>query len=562
MPLSGILDILGLSVKNISSLVSKIGVARLSAMLGVTMFLLGFFAFLILRVSEPQLAPLYTQLSFEDSSAIVSELQASGIVHKIRGEGSVILVPRDDITRVRMQLAQSNLPTGGSMGYEIFDNSSSLGTTSFVQNINHLRALEGELVRTISSLSRVQNARVHLAIPKERLFNREEKTPSASIVLKVRGVLSGGEIRAIQHLVASAVEGLNPTRVSIVDDKGTLLASGDDSTAIGATGHMHDQIVAFETRMQKAVEALISNVVGSGRARVQVNAELDFNRLTRTQEAFDPNGQVVRSTQTRELSDSSSETVNNQGVSVAAELPNAGADGAQTGSSNNSSTTEETTNFEIGKTTTVHVTEPGSIKRLSVAVVVDGTYSPGENGISAYQPRDQAELDQIAAIVRSAVGFDANRGDVVEVVNLQFAEGPDVIEFSDSGSIFDFTRDDLFYFAEMAVTLLISALLIFFVIRPLLSKALVQEEEPAQGTQMVVSDNGDLVPVALDENGQITSEAISTALANPTDEKMNLAKALGEQQMGNLKEVGDLVLANPSQATMVVRDWVNEGARA
>ena len=192
----------------------------------VAVLMLGFFAFLVMRASSPQLAPLYSGLSLEDSSAIVRELQTMGTPYELRGDGETIMIPRDQITTVRMNLAGNGLPARGQVGYEIFDQQNTLGATSFVQNINNVRALEGELARTISSLARIKSARVHLVLPERELFRRERKDPTASIVVSVRGELSNGEIRAIQHLMGSAIEGLNPNKVSIIDDSGRLLASG------------------------------------------------------------------------------------------------------------------------------------------------------------------------------------------------------------------------------------------------------------------------------------------------------------------------------------------------
>src|SRR6266542_7051726 len=196
------------------------------AMVAVTTALIGFFAFVIMRVTTPQMTTLFTDLTAEDSSSIIKDLERQAIPFELRNEGAVIMVPKDKVTRLRMKLAEGGLPKGGGMGYEIFDKSDSLGTTSFVQNINHLRALEGELARTIRALDRVQAARVHLVLPERPLFSRDKVEPSASIVLKVRGMLEPQQVRAIRHLVASAVNGLKAERVSIVDEAGRLLADG------------------------------------------------------------------------------------------------------------------------------------------------------------------------------------------------------------------------------------------------------------------------------------------------------------------------------------------------
>ena len=196
------------------------------AMVAVTAALIGFFAFVIMRVTTPQMTTLFTDLSTEDSSGIIKDLERQAIPFELRNDGAVIMVPKDKVTRLRMKLAEGGLPKGGGVGYEIFDKSDALGTTSFVQNINHLRALEGELARTIRAIDRIQAARVHLVLPERPLFSRETPEPSASIVVRVRGALEPQQIRAIRHVVASAVNGLKPQRVSIVDEAGQLLADG------------------------------------------------------------------------------------------------------------------------------------------------------------------------------------------------------------------------------------------------------------------------------------------------------------------------------------------------
>src|SRR6516165_6736813 len=229
-------------------------------MVAVTVALVGFFGFLILRVTAPQMTTLFTDLTFEDSSAIVKDLERQGIPFEMKNDGAIIMVPKDRVARLRMKLAESGLPKGGGVGYEIFDKSDALGTTSFVQNINHLRALEGELARTIRAIDRVQAARVHLVLPERPLFARETPEPSASIVVRVRGTLEPQQIRSIRHLVASAVNGLKPQRVSIVDESGQLLADGAASDVDQAVGD--ERRATFEKRMRKQVEDIVSSVVG------------------------------------------------------------------------------------------------------------------------------------------------------------------------------------------------------------------------------------------------------------------------------------------------------------
>jgi flagellar M-ring protein FliF len=541
---------------------NRLGLQRVAAMAVVAVLMLGFFAFLIMRASSPQMAPLYTGLSFEDSSAIVAELQKQNVPNEIRGDGDTILVPRDQITTLRMSLAENGLPTRGQVGYEIFDQQNSLGATSFVQNINNVRALEGELARTISSLARIKSARVHLVLPERALFSRDKKDPTASIVLAVRGELSSGEIRAIQHLVASAIEGLTPNRVSIVDDTGSLLAAGvgDASDPTVLSGEADERTTAVESRLKTRIEDLLANVVGDGRARVQVSADLDLTHVTRTAETFNPDGQVVRSTQTKDVANSTNATGADGQVSASTQLPGSG--GNTSGPTEQGSTTEETTNYEISKTSQTEMTDPGAIKRLSVAVVVDGTYATDAQGNQTYAPRDQATLDQIKSLVQSAIGFDQTRGDQITIANLQFASGPTPSAIGTAGpGLFDFTRDDLVSGAEMLVTLLIALALVFFVMRPLLKRVLAPENAPLAlpmsaeiGHSLVPAmAGGPPMPMPQQEDEQPARPAQSPAW-------MKDARSQGAAQAQTLKTVGSLVEDNPKQAALIVRDWLSSGA--
>ncbi|WP_332700005.1 flagellar basal-body MS-ring/collar protein FliF [Devosia sp.] len=542
---------------NLSQLINRIGLPRLAAMAVVAVLMLGFFGFLIMRAQTPNLAPLYTGLSLEDSSAIVTELQTLNIPYELRGEGDTILIPRDQITTVRMTLAGSGLPQRGQVGYEIFDQQSTLGATSFVQNLNNVRALEGELARTISSLNRIKSARVHLVLPERELFRRERSDPSASIVLAVRGELANSEIRAIQHMVASAIEGLTPTRVSIVDDQGNLLASGSGDDAQGAlAGDTAERTLSYENRLRTRVEDMLANVVGPGRARVEVSAEIDFNRSTTTQETFDPESQVVRSSQLRETENLTAGA--NGQVTVANELPGASQNNGAAGASEQGTSSEEVTNYEISKTTQTAVTEAGSVKRLSVAVVVDGVYAADPSlGTETYTPRSADQIAQILTLVRSAVGYSAERGDSVEVVNMQFAERPELAApgTDSSGGLLDFTRDDLMNGAEMAVTLLIALALVFFVMRPLLKKVMTPETQPLAlpsaaevGHHGVLSADGHVIPDPAEEQRDKTPAWVANA------------KSMGETQLQTLKMVGNLVEENPRQAALIVRDWLGSAA--
>ena len=443
-------------------------------MVAVTAALIGFFAFVIMRVTTPQMTTLFTDLSLEDSSAVIKDLERQAVPFEIRNDGAVIMVPKDKVTRLRMKLAENGLPKGGGVGYEIFDKSDALGTTSFVQNINHLRALEGELARTIRAIDRVQAARVHLVLPERPLFARETPEPSASIVVRVRGALEPQQIRAIRHLVASAVNGLKPQRVSIVDEAGQLLADGANGSNDNAVGD--ERRAAFEKRMRNEIEAIVSSVVGAGRARVQLSADFDYNKITQTSDRFDPEGRVLRSSQTREESSVTAE--NNGQVTVGNELPGSQQNAPGAAARDQSRKTEETNNYEIYRTTKTEVTEAGKVNRISVAVLVDGSYTKNEKGEMVYEDRSKEQLDRIAALVRSAIGFDQKRGDQVEVVNLRFAEAPAVAPLPEPTgwlAMLHFTKDDVMYVIELGVMMLLGLVVLFMVIRPLVRRIITEE---------------------------------------------------------------------------------------
>ena len=516
------------------------------AMIAVTTALVAFFAFVIMRVTTPQMTTLFTDLTAEDSSSIIKDLERQAIPFELRNEGAVIMVPKDKVTRLRMKLAESNLPKGGGVGYEIFDKSDALGTTSFVQNINHLRALEGELSRTIRAIDKIQAARVHLVLPERPLFSRETPEPSASIVVRVRGSLEPAQIRAIRHVVASAVNGLKPQRVSIVDETGRLLADGaggDESTA------GDERRSAFEKRMRNEVEGIVSSVVGQGRARVQLTADFDYNKITQTSDKFDPEGRVLRSSQSREESSATAE--NNGQVTVNNELPGNQANSAPA-ARDQSKKSEETNNYEISRITKTEVTEVGRVNKISVAVLVDGAYSKNEKGEMVYQDRSKEQLDRIATLVRSAIGFDQKRGDQVEVVNLRFAEAPSVppvVEPTGLLGMLQFTKDDVMYVIELGVMMLLGLVVLFMVIRPLVKRILAAEVVP--------SLTHEAAPALTDGSAE---GAAGQALLPGAVSLIDVAQVQGQVHAQAVHKVGELAERNPNETASIVRQWLTEPA--
>jgi flagellar M-ring protein FliF len=552
-------------VQGLIDFVKSLGAARLGAMAAVTLALVGFFAFLIVRMTTPEMVPLFTDLSLNDSASILKELDSKGINYELRNGGSVVMVPRAKVARLRMTLAEDGLPKGAGVGYEIFDKSDTLGATNFVQHINRLRALEGELARTIRSLDQVEAARVHLVLPQRQLFSRDKAEPTASIVLKVRGVLRPGQVRAIRHLVASAVNGLKPDRISVVDESGKLLAdgSGDDSTA-SAQG-AEERKIAYETRLRKEVKSIVDSVVGPGHARVQINADFDLNRITETTNKYDPNGRVIRSSQTREETDSSgSHTKVGGAVSVSAQLPNNGGSGQSGASGDSTHKTEEVVNYEISHTSKTEIIEPGRVKRISAAVLVDGVYTKGANGKMVYQPRSKQELARITALVRSAIGFDTKRGDQVEVVNLRFARPTPIPINQPTGWMakLNFTKADIMRAADLGVMALLGLLVLLMVVRPLVRRIITPEGMDAgktgragvAGALGVNEENNNAAKV------QVVSSEEKVAISNRTSEMIDIAQVHGQVHAKSVQKVGELADQNPHETVSIIRSWLHEDA--
>jgi len=522
-------------------------------MIAVTLALVGFFGFVIMRVTTPQMTTLFTDLSVEDSSSIIKELERQAIPYEMRNDGAILMVPKDKVTRLRMKLAEGGLPKGGGVGYEIFDKSDTLGSTSFVQNINHLRALEGELARTIRAIDRIQAARVHLVLPERPLFSRETPEPSASIVLRVRGALEPQQVRAIRHLVASAVNGLKPQRVSIVDEAGQLLADGAAGDAANGGVTSDERRINFEKRMRGEVESIVSSVVGNGRARVQLSADFDYNKVTQTSDKFDPEGRVLRSSQSREESSTTADNRDGQ-VTVNNELPGNQRQDNATAARDQSKKSEETNNYEISRTTKTEVTEAGRVNRISVAVLVDGIYSKNEKGETVYQARDKEQLDRIAALVRSAIGFDQKRGDQVEVVNLRFAEGPSVQPINEPAGflgMLQFTKDDVMNLIELVVMMLLGLVVVFMVVRPLVKRILSPDTSPA---------NPAPVPALADASqAQATGQNLVPG-TNATAQMIDVAQVQGQVHAQSVHRVGELAERNPTETASIIRQWLAEPA--
>ncbi|HTI86211.1 MAG TPA: flagellar basal-body MS-ring/collar protein FliF [Alphaproteobacteria bacterium] len=539
----------------------NLGPSRLLVIAAIVAASIAFFFFITSRLTTPSMALLYSDLDPTDSGRIVAKLEAQKVPYDLRGNGQ-IYVPGDQVLRLRMTMAGEGLPSGGSMGYELFDKSEAFGTSSFVLDVQHLRALEGELSRSIRSLNYVQNARVHLVLPKREAFSREPQEASASVLLQMVGGrrLSKTEVAAIQHLVASAVPKLKSSRISIVDNQGTLLANGEakDEKAAGALAG-DDARLAYEMRMSRTIEDMLERTVGPGRVRAEVTADMDFDRMSTTSETYDPDGQVVRSTQSVEENNASRDG-ETQPVSVAGNLPGQPATGpTNSAASNKSSRTEETVNYEISKKTETYVREGGAVKHLSVAVLVDGTYGSGANGGRTYQPRSADEMQMLTRLVQSAVGYNAERGDKVEVVNLRFAQGDDTVD-EVTRPLFGMSKNDYMRIAELVVMGVVAILILLMVVRPLMKRILESLPDAIASSKNLISDTiaaaqqPSLLPPGADP-------ALIGALGAPigiggSDAQIDLAQVEGRVRESTVKKVGEIVDKHPEEAVNIIRSWM------
>ena len=551
----------------IAELLRQLGPVRVAALAATGIAVLGFFIFLSSRLSSGGMALLYGDLDPQDSGQIIQTLQSKNIPYDIKAGGKQIFVPGDQVLQLRVSLAESGLPGGGSVGYEIFDNNQGIGTTNFVQNINLVSALEGELARTIGAMRNVRGARVHLVMPRRELFSREKQEASASVVLQVQGSarLGNEQVQAIQHLIAAAVPGMDPQKISVLDDRGQLLARGNGDSASAAAGTADEMRVGFENRMRQAIIELLERTVGLNRVRAEITAEIDYDRVVENAEIFDPDSQVARSTQTVQENENSSENDDQDTVTVQNNLPEteATAAGAGTSAASQVSRTEETVNFEITKTIRNRIKESGQIKRLSVAVLVDGKYVENNDGDKVWQPRAADELAQLETLVKSAVGFNEQRGDSVEIVNMQFVK-LEPLEFDDGSLFLGISKEEFMQLAEILVLAVVGLLVILLVVRPVLTRLF--ESMPTALAGGPAGALGDQEGVAL---AQLTGPEATADMAelleedeedeeddSLLDQMIDINQVEGRVRASSLKQIGEIVDKHPEEAIAIVRNWM------
>lgn len=530
----------------------------------------------VMWVQTPGFRPLYTNLAERDQARVIEELAKTGIPHKIDSASGAILVPDKQMHEARLKLAAQGLPKAGNNGFETMESGNSFGSSQFLETARYQHALEGELARSIMSINVVQNARVHLAIPKQSAFLRNRQQPSASVVVNLYAgrSLDEGQVAAVVHLVASSIPNMTAENVTIVDQQGRLLASNSkQQREYGASATQFEHTRKLEESYIKRIEDILSPIIGAGGVRAQVALDMDYTVTEQTEESFKPQGGAVRSEQVAEevaqpvagavaggvggipgaLSNQppAAGTVSETAAAKPADKGDAGKDtkGAKDAKAGKegkdkaadavaaapaNTSRRATRNYELGRTIQHTRAAPGKIKRLSVAVLVDNKQTVNDDGEAERKPLAKEEIERLTALIKDAIGFNAERGDSVQVTNIAFSTPPEAEPlpdqaFLDKPWVADLGKQSLAGFLVLSI--------VFGVLRPMLrslmSKPLPVETDMAAGGMPALAHTGGV------------RHALPAGHAN-YDVQLNTAKSLATQ--------------DPKRVAQVVKNWVaNDG---
>lgn len=573
--------------KGLIAQLARSGRMRIAAALVVVALVGGGLGVLMLQGGNASKKLLFSGLDLEEAAAISQKLDTANVAYSLEGGGSSIFVDAAKVEDARMMLSEQGLPTRGSVGWEIFDKSDALGETQFVLNIKKLRAMEGELERSIASYDLVQSAKVHLSLPEKPLFSSNAERPKAAVVLKLAGSMMPNEkVRAIRNLVASQVPGLDVNAVTVTSTDGRLLAAASDDGSTGMSGGAgtDERRSAMEDSYRKKVLDVIENIAGPGAAKVTVSIDADFNKVTESKEIYNPDSRVVRSETTVEDSSSNVDKQPGDQTTVANNVPT-GAQPvapAQPTSQANTSRNESTVNYEIDKTVRTEVIEGGAIRRLSVAVALDQVRVPGKDGAPAtYQDRSPEEVARITSLVKSAVLFSDQRGDVVTVESTAFARPDTSLDGGEAPGPFEFDKFDLVRIGEILALVLTALALVFFVLRPLVSGLFSKPEAEDLPPEILklkgakrakaIAAHQAAVMAALQHQATASNESSgnmmlpsSTAVGFdlPAPERLDagidVARISGQVKASSIKKISEVVSSHPDESIAIIRSWLAE----
>ncbi len=537
-----------------------LGVARLAALAGVALGMLALFALLALRGGSEPMALLYGDLDLRDSAQMIEQLNRQHIAYRVTGGGTQVLVPADLVAQARVGLAKDGLPSGGSVGYEIFDRSDGLAATEFQQQINETRALEGELDRTIRAINGVRAVRVHLVLPRREPFARDRQDAQASVLLTMNGAarLDREGIQAILNLVAAAVPGLRPKNIAVVDSRGDLLARAGEPTGSTSEALTTEEVRrATELRLSRAVEEMLEKSLGPGRVRAEATVRMSFDHVKQTEERYDPDGQVTRSSQS--VNSTSRTTEPNSAVTAQNNLPNADAGTNPTGTQE--ARQEETTNFEIGKTVRTLIQDQPQIDRVSLAVMVDGTTTTGPDGKTTWQPRSAEELARITTLVKTAIGYDAKRGDQVEVVSMRFVtEDPPPAAAPPRLFGLGLEQASLLHLAETGLIGLIGLLALLLVLRPMVVRLTTLAPDRLAGGSGPLAlglPGPSAAGTSVSAEAALSASGTSAVAGLLEDESMvSIAQIEGQLRASSVRRISELADRHPDETLSILRGWM------
>ncbi|AIB16556.1 flagellar M-ring protein FliF (plasmid) [Azospirillum argentinense] len=555
-----------------------LGRTRLLVLAGTGVGIVLAVATMAVLLSRPHMTPLYTGLEPAEAGRIVKAVEAMGVPVSAAFDGTAVQVPEAEVPRLRMLLAEKGLPSRGGIGYELFDTDKPLGITSFMQRMNRLRAMEGELARTIETLSGIEAARVHIVLPDREEFSRAAPTPTASIVVRMRGraPLERRQALSIRHLVSAAVPNLKPSAVTVLDASGEVLLTEEDGDA-RSSAKVDGLRAGHETRISRAIEQMLVARLGQGNVRVQVAVDVETKREVVRSQSFDPNSQVVRSTQTVQEQDRSLDSTGEPPVTAEQNLPQreVRAQAQNNRSSSDSKRQEETVNYEISNIARETVIEPGDIRRVSVAVLVNGTWATAQDGTRSYEARAPEELQRITELVRSAMGFSEARGDRVTVDNLEFVNlAPELGAREPMAEIVDTLSRNVMTLIQWVILLVLCGLLIVLGLRPLIRRVFPAPEPVAAEAAAPALATGAAMPQLTGpamggdpamQAAQLTDAGDPATAALPgieetMDQLIELRTVEGRVRASSIRRLGDIVDQYPDEAIDILRSWLYEEA--
>jgi len=561
-------------MENIVQRLKDLGANRLMVAGAVGAGVIAALVAIILAFSKPQMAILYTGLSEADAGSVVSELESMDVPVRVSSDGKSIYAPSGRVPRLRMLMAERGMPSGGAVGYELFDDRNNLGLTSFMQDVTKVRALEGELARTIQTLESVESTRVHLVMAQRDPFSRQTAPPTASVVVRMRGAraLDEDQASAIKHLVASSVPNLNPQKVSVLDARmGAVFA--EESGAMAGAASVNGLQTEIEDRLARAAESVLTPHLGAGRVRVRVAADLRTEREVRREELFDPNQTALRSRQIIDETESSSENANDAPVTVEQNLPESdvGNDGGAGSALSEIERSEQVVNYEVSSVRSEQVIEPGDIKRLSISVVVDNARVTDEEGNVTFRPRTEEELGKLTGLVRSAVGFNESRGDSITVENLAFVNLDETMPRFAPSTITEVVYRNFSAITQAVALLLIGVAIIFGVVRPVISRLLPTEAydglaEALPMAELTLDDmtlDGELGEGTGGELGGATAHALPRkTMDDELDQMLEIRDVDGKIRASSVKKLGLIAEQYPEEVVAILRSWMYEEADA